>query len=375
VRQSSRSLHSWQHADEIAGYPDPGSYAQLSWALLLADIPCAADRSINASFDRDGGRSIQALVAQGSQPSGGLRRAGKLHNGEGRIAVNGILHWYRVAGAQHGGVPLIVIHGGPGGNNYNFEHTIGPRLEAFATIVYYEQRGSGRSDKPANPAAYSMALLASDLDTLREEPGIDTAVLLGYSFGGQLALEYSLAHPERVTALILEDASLDLFDERTAVTQLTGFRIVSRGELQKRIQQIASEPIASRDKLNKVWDLVNSDTVGRLLFHNASVARLNREMWDASHLSNTGDMMRALRAEPARRPPLLNELAGIRIPTLVIVGLYDHNVGVDCDRDIAAAIPGAHLVVFSRSGHFPDMEEPAKFTATVAGFLRGNASQ
>jgi proline iminopeptidase len=331
----------------------------LGWALLLAGVTSAADPSINASFD-----------TQGAHPSGAVRSPFKLHNGEGRIAVNGILHWYRVAGAQHGGVPLIVIHGGPGGNNYTFEHTIGPRLEAFAMIVYYEQRGSGRSEKPANPAAYSIALLVSDLDTLREELGIERAVLLGYSFGGQLALEYSLAHPERVTGLILEDAALDLFDERTATTQLAGFRIVSRGELQRRIREIASEPITSRDKIHKVWDLVDADTVDRLLFHNASVARLNREMWRASHLENTGDMMRALRAQPSRQPALLDALPRIRIPTLVIVGLYDHNVGVDCDRDIAAAIPGARLVVFSRSGHFPDMEEPAKFAASVADFLR-----
>jgi len=60
----------------------------------------------------------------------------------------------------------------------------------------------------------------------------------------------------------------------------------------------------------------------------------------------------------------------MHLPTIVLVGLFDHNVGVDSNRDIATSIPNAQLVVFDKSGHFPDMEEPGKFAGVVSAFYR-----
>jgi proline iminopeptidase len=57
-----------------------------------------------------------------------------LTDGERRSDLNGVTHWYRVAGAHHRTTSLIVIHGGPGGNVYNFERTLGPLLEEFGTV-------------------------------------------------------------------------------------------------------------------------------------------------------------------------------------------------------------------------------------------------
>jgi proline iminopeptidase len=84
-----------------------------------------------------------------------------------------------------------------------------------------------------------MALLVSDLDTLRDALGVKKMILLGYSFGGQIALEYAPAHPDHVAGLILEAASDDLFGERTAITQLAGFGIVAKGDLRNDIARIA----------------------------------------------------------------------------------------------------------------------------------------
>ncbi len=123
--------------------------------------------------------------------------------------------------------PLVIIHGGPGGHVYNFERTIGPQLEAFTTVIYYEQRGCGRSDQPLDPYTYSIEMLVSDLDELRQALGLDRINLLGFSFGGELALEYALAHPEHVERLIVQSPSLGrrvgaagLYDEHTAAVQL-----------------------------------------------------------------------------------------------------------------------------------------------------------
>jgi proline iminopeptidase len=299
----------------------------------------------------------------------------RLTNGENRVEVNGVGHWYRVAGAEHATTPLVIIHGGPGGHAYNFERTIGPQLEAFATVVYYEQRGCGRSDQPPDPYAYTLALLVSDLDELRQALGLDRINLLGFSFGGELALEYALAHPEQVERLIVQSPSLGrrageagLFTERMACVQLYGFQLVAYGEVARAVRDIMNTEDSLAARLEQVWQSVDTETIDRFLFHNHAAAQLNRRLWSESGLINTGYMLAAL-AQQTAATPLLDRLPAIQAPTLVLVGLYDRHTGLEACRDVATLLPRARLVVFEHSAHFPDMEEPDRYAATVRAFL------
>ena len=287
-----------------------------------------------------------------------------MQNGEFRVVVNGIDHWCRIAGAEHQTVPLVVVHGGPGGNLYNFERTIGPLLEEFATVLYYEQRGCGRSGPPERPDAYSLELLVADLEALRGRLGLDRIALLGFSFGGELALAYAVAHPGRVERLILQAPSV--YDpERGALVQLYGFQAVATGALKEQIAVLLAADGPAESQLEQVWGLVDQETVDRFLFCSPTAAALNRNLWQESGLVNTGDMRRALSARP--KEPL--DLSRLAIPTLVLVGRHDRNVGVDACRAVSAGIAGARLVVFEESAHFPDIEEPFRYAAAVRQFL------
>ena len=113
-----------------------------------------------------------------------------------------INHWVKIKGLENKTIPIIILHGGPGGNNYVFERTIGPLLEEFATIVYYEQRGCGRSYAAKDTNDYMMLTLINDLDELIETLGVEKVSLLGYSFGAELALRFTKQHPEKVNKLI-----------------------------------------------------------------------------------------------------------------------------------------------------------------------------
>ena len=102
---------------------------------------------------------VFTLLASCSRPlldSKPLETMYHFQNGERFYTVNGIRHWVKVKGSEHKTTPIVVVHGGPGGNNYNFEQSPGPKLEKFATVIYYEQRGSGRSDAPADPKDYRL---------------------------------------------------------------------------------------------------------------------------------------------------------------------------------------------------------------------------
>jgi proline iminopeptidase len=290
-----------------------------------------------------------------------------MRDGEYRISVNGVNHWCRVAGGEHGTVPLVVVHGGPGGNVYNFERTIGPLLEQFATVVYYDQRGCGRSDRPSRADEYSIPLLVSDLDALCSSLGLSEIVPLGFSFGGRLAVHYALTHPDRVHTLILQAPTV-CDAVRGAYVQLYGFHFVATGHLKRQVEAILHEDGPPQQRLEKVWGLVNSETVDRFLFYNADAAQLNRRLWRESGLVNTGHMRAALAAQPPA-PLTIEALGSIKAPTLIIVGLHDRNIGVEACRDLSRTIPGARLAIFEASAHFPDIEEPAKYAAVVRAFL------
>lgn len=171
-----------------------------------------------------------------------LSEAQMLTNGTLDVTVNGVRHWVRIAGAEHNTPPLVILHGGPGGNHYVFERTAGRELEKFATVIYYEQRGSGRS-APAHQ--YTVPLMVSDLEELRKRLALQKIVPLGYSFGASLALEYTLAHPDRVKGLILESFAT-LQDSAVLMSQMANF--YSQATKEKRGQ---FDAILSSDKSMK----------------------------------------------------------------------------------------------------------------------------
>lgn len=225
----------------------------------------------------------------------------------------------------------------------------------------------GRSQPPADPDAYSVPLLVADLDGLCDALGLGSIVPLGFSFGGELAAEFVLAHPERVERLILQAPSIGS-PLRTA-TQLMGFEVVAEGELRETVRAIARGAGTPEERTSRVWEMVDTVTVDRLLFHNAEAARLNRRLWRESNLPNTGAMHHALQRQSRRGTPLFDDLPRIGVPTLVLAGLHDRNVGIEACRDVAASIPHGRLVVFEHSAHFPDIEEPERYAAAVRGFL------
>jgi proline iminopeptidase len=294
-----------------------------------------------------------------------------LADGEREVVIHGVRHWVKVAGARHRTTPLVVVHGGPGGNVYNFERRPGPDLERFATVVYYEQRGSGRSAAPADSNAYSTAILVADLDALRDSLGAGRIVPVGFSYGGELALEYALAHPARVERVVVSSPSTGEW-ERMMASHLDGFRAVTLGAAADSVARIARDTAAPlAERWERAWAAVDQATVDRFLFHGAEAAAWNRRLWRESRLANTGAMFRALRRAPPPALPLRDRLRALRVPALFLEGLWDRNVGVDEVRNMAQATPGARFVVFRRSAHFPDIEEPAAWVRAVRGFTRG----
>ncbi|HJW42852.1 MAG TPA: alpha/beta fold hydrolase [Geothrix sp.] len=286
------------------------------------------------------------------------------------LLANGIKHWVRIAGSRRGGIPVVLVHGGPGGNHESFERTAGPRLERVSTLVYYEQRGCGRSESPQDDNDYSIPILVEDLEQLRAGLGLERMILFGYSFGGELALEYALAHPDRVAALLLENPSVGVANNpRMDQVQLEGFLEVAKGDLRQKIQDILATDRTATEKLDRVWASMDAATVDRFLFHNPTAAVLNRTLWRESKWTNSGKMLRALKRHPRDGAALIERVRGLKTPALLLIGAHDRNTGMKLQRELAGQLSSTQMVVFQDSAHFPDVEEPELFAASVRQFL------
>ncbi|NHM30986.1 alpha/beta fold hydrolase [Neobacillus terrae] len=288
-------------------------------------------------------------------------------NGEYNVELNGIKHWVKIDGSEHKTRPLIIIHGGPGGNHYTFERTIGPLLTDKRTIVYYEQRGCGRSQKPHSDSDYTVDILIKDFFQLKKWLSTEKVDLLGYSFGGELALEFAYAFPEEINDLVLSGPSL-MHSEIQIMIQITGFMSVVNKDLYKQFLLLTKNIFSIDDLYKKIWEMVDTETVDLLLFNNQEIAKKNRQFWEESKLVNTGLMIKALYENPGKIPIELR-LKEIRQRTLIITGVFDRNTGVSISNIIHRELSNSSLRLFDKSAHFPDLEETYLFAGTAVEFL------
>jgi proline iminopeptidase len=118
---------------------------------------------------------------------------------EGYIPVGNARLYYREIGQ---GEPVVVLHGGP-----DFDHTyLLPDLDRLSDsyrLIYYDQRGRGKSADNVQPEDVTIQSDIEDIESLRGYFHLESVALLGHSFGGVLAMEYAICHPDRVSHLIL----------------------------------------------------------------------------------------------------------------------------------------------------------------------------
>ena len=123
---------------------------------------------------------------------------------EGRIAVSGGEIWYRVVG-DGGGVPLLTLHGGPGAG-HDYLESLEP-LGNERPVVFYDQLGCGRSDKPDDVSLWRIERFVREVDEVHAALKLDRIHLLGQSWGGWLAIEYMLSRPSGILSLTLASTS------------------------------------------------------------------------------------------------------------------------------------------------------------------------
>lgn len=269
------------------------------------------------------------------------------------------------------GPPVVVLHGGP-----DFDHSyVRPELDRLAEscrLVYYDQRGRGRSAANVRAAEVSIDTDVEDVDRIRCHLGAASVALLGHSWGGLLAMEYAGRYPQRVSHLVLlNSAPASAADWAGFRDQLRARRPPGDAERLQAIMNTAS--YAAGDPLTDVdYYRIHFRTAVRSPEQLELVVARLRTHFTAATVLLARAIEERLCAQTWLRADydLLARLAGVQIPTLVLHGSEDL-VPAEYAARIAGAIPGARLVVLPGSKHFSYLDEPDLVQQHVAALLTG----
>lgn len=330
------------------------------FAITLALLPLALS---SAQAQRK--KAVRKPTKQAAAPT-----TPGLSAGAHEVVLNGVRFWYRVAGTSEIGVaPVVFLHGGPGYNSHSFSVLEGPKLERSLQMVYYDQRGAGRSERPWS-GHYQIDTLVDDVEALRKTLGVPKVTLMGHSFGGLLALEYAARYPNNVSRLILVGAFSD--GPQTCQVhraRLAGMHLV---ELARVLKDTAWTHAPKRSDCEYEGRALTSAERERFnnsgIFPDSTLQKKQDSVDAASGLRNTGEMSRAL-IGGGLFSYRFTKHARITMPTLLIAGADDYAVGVQPQRALSAALPRARIAVYERGGHFPYLEEPVRFARDVSSFL------
>jgi len=263
------------------------------------------------------------------------------------VEVNGLRLSVEATGD---GFPLLLLHGFTGS-----AATWQPFRGAWPDfrMIAVDLIGHGASDAPADESRYTMARCVADLVALLDAHGIDRAAVLGYSMGGRVALQFALAAPERVAALVLESASPGIDDaaERAA-------RVAADRALADDIGRDGIEAFVGRWEKLPLWS-----TQARLPEVARAALRAQRLRNSTTGLANS---LRGMGA--GAQAPVSVRLRELRMPVLLVAGAEDAKYR-EIARSMQERIAGARVEIVEGAGHAVHLERPAAFAPLVKEFL------
>lgn len=279
---------------------------------------------------------------------------------QGLVSLPDARLFYEVVGS---GDPIVVVHGGPG-----LDHRyLRPGLDVLASghaLVYYDQRGTGRSGSALDSTAINLTTFIEDIESLREALGYEQITVLGHSFGGLLALGYALEHPDRTRALILMNSVEPGSRWRTeAQRRAAASRTPADSAELARLATSPAFAAGNPDTVSQVYRIAFRGT----LRDSSRVADLDLKL--SRSTARDGGTVARLLGTAAADVDWWDRLPDLQVPTLVVAGRYDPTP-LPMARALAEAVPHATLSVLG-TGHFPYVEDPSSLATAVATFLAG----
>jgi len=261
----------------------------------------------------------------------------------GYLDIPGGRMYYEVTGAGH---PFLMIHADVADNSMWDEEVA--KFSQQYRVIRYDKRGFGKTSSQDGPVS-----LIEDVTALLTHLGVDKAYVMGLSNCGRLALDFTLAHPERVDALIVVAGGVTGFEGTATEAEMALFEKYQELEANKDAAGLVELGI-------QVWAEGPEQPAGRA---SQSVRDRLRQMMTET-ANNHHEKLEPIELEPAA----VGRLEEIAVPTLVVIGSYDES-GVNSAMEfLAEHVKGARKAIFE-TAHMVNMEQPESFDALVQEFL------
>ena len=278
--------------------------------------------------------------------------------GEYDVTLNDVRIHYTV----HGEGPAMIAHsGGPGMDTRGWDDF--SRIDEFVTIVAIHPR-LGSFGIPAEDA-YLLPDYAADMQALRLHLGLDKPIVMGWSHGGMVAMQYASTYPDALFRLILFDTSA-YFGEFL-------------GDIEGAVQEFKHEKWFKKSfaALKAEWagEYQTDEDMSRLWVEEMKFYFKKFDERAKAYHERTRDLplrIASLKTFNEKEAPTLDlrpQIKKIIVPTLVIVGRHDFITNVAMAEEIVNHIPNARLEIFENSGHYALVEEPEKFYRVIKEFV------
>ena len=268
-----------------------------------------------------------------------------------RIEVNGVSIFCRVIGQ---GYPLAMMHGGPGSDHVSLLSLKG--LSDSFTLIYYDHRCNGRSTGP-EVDTMNWENLTADAEALRKNLGIEKWGLLGNSFGGMVALEYALRYPTSLSHLILLGSGASAFWVQENVPKLLARRGYRKKTVEASRRYFAGEVNPQElfcTKLRIMRAYYYRFNPFKMIFKRRSKSNSRAFIYGFSTLLKGWNVM--------------DRLAEIQTPTLVLAGRHDFIFPPEHQALIADRLPNARLEIIEKAGHSVG-ERPKEIIRLIKDFI------
>ncbi|WP_440950222.1 proline iminopeptidase-family hydrolase [Methanosphaerula subterraneus] len=282
---------------------------------------------------------------------------------EGFIQTRDGKVWYRIAGAGSAGIPLLVLHGGPG-----FPHDYQEPLEALADerpVIFYDQLGCGRSDRPDDPSLWTLERYVDEVAAVREGLGLKTVHLLGQSWGTMLAVAY--LSREGTAGVVSTVLSAPYISTQRWIADQRAYLAAMPESVQEAVRVHEASGDYAAPAYQEAMTAIYREHLCRLETWPACLQRsmdgcgtaIYEQMWGPSEFTVTGTL---------QNTDLTDRLPSLTMPVLYTCGEFDEATPATT-RFYLELTPGAEMIVFAGASHQHHLEAPELFLAAVRRFL------
>ncbi|MER5636286.1 alpha/beta hydrolase [Kitasatospora sp. NPDC002227] len=271
------------------------------------------------------------------------------------VADDGVRLWADRAGD---GEPVVFCHGGPG--LWDTLDDVAELLVDGFAVYRWDQRGAGRSQR-CGP--YSVERSLADLDAVLSHFGLARTTLLGHSWGAQLALEYALRFPERVSGVV--------YVSGTGIEP----RATWREEHERRIRERLGDRLGRWAQLKDSERTAEEDRELCVLQWSTDFVEPGQAMAHAERMATPWfgvnfECNAAINAETRAwgGAGVRARCEALKVPVLVVDGVEDTRPRWSVDS-LERALPDVSRVALAHAGHLPWVEDPAGFRKAVSSFL------